>query len=113
MQHQDGNTYQVVLPSSWISEPGLYTLRIQTQIDGGAIEIRFVAVESSKEQLYLAAGLSAVGAVLLIVFAVLVYRGQGSWKQRAERVAMPVFSVGAVAFSCGTCMVTTSVTEAS
>jgi uncharacterized protein with PQ loop repeat len=93
MQHQDGNTYQAEVPSSWISKPGPYTL----WIDGGAIEIHFVVAESSKNQLYLAAGLSGVGAVLLIVFAVLVYRGQGSWKQRAEKVAMPVFSVGTVA----------------
>ena len=59
--------------------------------------LRFVAVESSKNLLYLAAGLSVVGAALLIVFAVLVYRGQGSWKQRFKKVAMPVFSVGTVA----------------
>jgi hypothetical protein len=92
MQHQDGNTYQAEVPSSWISKPGPYTLRI----GGDAIMIHFVAAESSKNQLYLAAGLSAVGAVLLIVFAVLVYRGQGSWMKRAEKVAMPVFSVGTV-----------------
>jgi hypothetical protein len=93
MQHQDGNTYQAEVPSSWISKPGPYTL----WIDGDAIVIHFVAAESSKNQLYLAAGLSAVGGVTLIVFAVLIYRGQGSWKQRAEKVAMPVFSVGTVA----------------
>jgi uncharacterized protein with PQ loop repeat len=93
MVHHDGNTYQAELPSSWISEPGPYTL----WIDGGAVAIRFVAAESSKNLVYLAAALSAVGAVLLIVFAVLVYRGQGSWKKRAEKVAMPVFSVGTIA----------------
>jgi uncharacterized protein with PQ loop repeat len=93
MLHQDDNTYHAELPSSWISESGPYTL----WIDGGAVAIHFVAAESSKNQVYLAGGLSAVGAVLLIVFVVLVYRGQGSWKKRAEKVAMPVFSVGTIA----------------
>jgi uncharacterized protein with PQ loop repeat len=76
-----------------ISEAGSYSL----WVDGSTVAIRFIAAEASKNQLFFAAGLSAVAAVLLIVFAVLVYRGHGSWKKRAEKVAMPVFSVGTIA----------------
>ena len=92
MLHQYGNTYEVTLPSSWIGDPGLYTL----WIGGGAVTIHFAAVATSKNQIYLVAGLSGVAVVLLVVFVALVYRGQGSWKTRIAKVSMPLFSIGAV-----------------
>jgi hypothetical protein len=92
MQHQHDNTYQLTLPSSWIGDPGLYTLWIH----GGAVTIHFAVVGTSKNQIYLVAGLSGVAAVLLVVFVVLVYRGRGSWKTRVAKVSMPLFSIGLV-----------------
>ena len=92
MQHQYGNTYQVVLPTSWIVAPGPYTL----WIDSGAVMVQFTATDESMNDLYLAAGLAATVAVLLILFVVLVYRGQGSWKKRVTSVLKPVASVGTV-----------------
>ena len=93
LQHRDGNTYYAMLPSSWLGDPGHYTL----WIDGGAVTIRFMAVQTSQNQIYLAAGLTAVAAVLVMISTILVRRAQGSLKQRVQKVLMPVFSVGTVA----------------
>jgi hypothetical protein len=92
MQHQYDNSYRLTVPSSWIGDPGSYTLWIH----GGAVTIHFAAVATSKKQIYLVAGLSGVAVVLLGIFVVLVYRGQGSWKTRVQKVAMPLFGIGAV-----------------
>jgi hypothetical protein len=55
MQHFDGNTYRTELPSSWIEQPGRYTL----WIDGGAVTIEFTVAQSSAS-VYIAAGIGSV-----------------------------------------------------
>jgi hypothetical protein len=93
LRHQYGNTYHAVLPSSWIAEPGPYTL----WLDGGAVTIHFEAVETSKSLIYIVGGLTAVGVVLVILFVVLVRRTQGSWRKRVEKLLMPMAGVATVA----------------
>jgi hypothetical protein len=53
VQHLDGEEYRVELPSTWIDEPGEYTLRV----DG--VEMHFTVTQAS-ESLYVAAGIAAV-----------------------------------------------------
>jgi hypothetical protein len=83
------------IPGSWLLNPGSFYVNVT----GAGLEfaIWFEVVEQDKKLVYLAAGLSAVAAVLLLLGAFLVYRGEGSWKARLTKVAMPIFNAGNIA----------------
>jgi hypothetical protein len=90
-----GSTYGAEITGSWILDPGSFDLNVSSADSHFAI--RFEAVQQDPKLIYLAAGLSVVAALLLLLAVFLVYRGQGSWRTRVTKVLMPIVSVGNVA----------------
>ncbi len=90
-----GSTYGAEITGSWILDPGSFGLSVGNA--DSDFTIRFEAVEQDPKLIYLAAGLSVVAALLLLLAVFLVYRGQGSWRMRVTKVLMPIVSVGNVA----------------
>jgi hypothetical protein len=89
------NEYRAGITGSGILDPGSYVILVSSA--GSHFAIRFEAVQQDPKLIYLAAGLSAVAALLLLLAVFLVYRGQGSWRTRVTKVLMPIVNVGNVA----------------
>ena len=68
VQHHDGNTYRAVLPSSWIGDPGEYTLRV----DG--FEITKFTVTKTNQSLIVAGGIVGVCTLPLGPFCFVCFR---------------------------------------
>jgi hypothetical protein len=90
-----GSTYGGEIPGSWVPDPGNFGLSLSgTDSEFG---IHFEVVQQDRKVIYLATGLSAVVAVLLLCAAFLVYRSHGSWRSRVTKVLMPILNVANVA----------------
>jgi hypothetical protein len=90
-----GSTYVSEITGSWILDPGSFGLNVSSADSHFAI--RFEAVRQDPKLIYLAAGLSVMAALLLVLAVFLVHRGHGSWKTRVTKVLMPILNVGNVA----------------
>jgi hypothetical protein len=89
------NWFALQLPDGWIDEPGSYLLRVASVIQGVEVDgvvISFVVVDSRNKQKYVAAGIAAAVALVVLTTAVLVYKGQGSFKERAKKYFKPVLT---------------------